>query len=359
MMTSMTALTPRPAHATLDELLNELVDRADPADRPADGVPGWRLEPMDKHHDSLSGAPFEYAFVNGERLVVKHIGRDLDWIMRVLGDGADGTRPWALTLWQEGLLDAMPADIDTAVVGMAYDPATGRLHQVMRDIGATLIPDGSVPFEQHRRLIDHMAALHARFWGFADTYGLITAAGRYGFAHPDRTAEEAAAGHADAIPQMFPGGWAAARALEPEAADLALAIAAEPDRLGDAMAAGPRTLVHGDWKFGNLGSHPDGRTVLLDWAWPGEASPLVDLAWYLAVNCDRLPESKEDTIAAYRASLAGRGISTDAWWDRQLDLALLGAFVQLGWSKAGNPDELRWWTDRVVPTARALLTSDD
>ena len=51
MMTSMTALTPRPAHATLDELLNELVDRADPADRPADGVPGWRLEPMDKHHD--------------------------------------------------------------------------------------------------------------------------------------------------------------------------------------------------------------------------------------------------------------------------------------------------------------------
>ena len=34
--------------------------------------------------------------------------------------------------------------------------------------------------------------------------------------------------------------------------------------------------------------------------------------------------------------------------------ALLGAFVQLGWSKTGDPAELAWWTDRVVPTAARL-----
>jgi hypothetical protein len=80
----------------------------------------------------------------------------------------------------------------------------------------------------------------------------------------------------------------------------------------------------------------------------------VDLAWYLAVNCDRLPESKEDTIAASRAALERRGVDTAAWWDTQLELALLGGFVQLGWSKTGNPHELSWWTERVLPTARSL-----
>jgi len=113
--------------------------------------------------------------------------------------------------------------------------------------------------------------------------------------------------------------------------------------------------VHGDWKYGNLGSLTDGRTVLVDWAWPGRAAPTVDLAWYLAVNCDRLPESKEDAIAQYRDGLTRRGVSTQDWWDRQLDLALLGAFVQLGWSKAADPAELGWWVRRVGPLARELL----
>jgi hypothetical protein len=108
----------------------------------------------------------------------------------------------------------------------------------------------------------------------------------------------------------------------------------------------PRALVV--WQEGVL----DGRTALLDWGWPGQAPPPVDLGWYLAVNCDRLPESKEDTILADRECLQIRGVDTAGWWDRQLELVLLGAFVRLGWSKAGDPAELGWWTDRVVATAR-------
>jgi len=316
----------------------------------------WRLEPMGKHVDSLSGAPFERAIIDDEHYVVKHISRDLDWVMRVLGDGADGTRPRPLTMWQEGLLDALPDEIDHVIVGIAHDPSTGHLHQVMRDVGAAMVPAGdfAVPLDQHRRFLDHMAAMHAKYWGFEDRYGLTTTQHRYGFAHPAVTEAEAAAGHDDDIPRMFPDGWAAVRAQFPDAAEIALALAADAGPLNAAMAHGPRTLVHGDWKFGNLGSLPDGRTVLLDWAWPGEAGPSVDLAWYLAVNCDRLPESKEDAIGAYRSSLERRGIATGQWWDRQLELALLGAFVQLGWSKPGDPVELAWWTDRVVATSRSL-----
>ena len=50
-----------------------------------------------------------------------------------------------------------------------------------------------------------------------------------------------------------------------------------------------------------------------------------------------------------------RAVSTAGWWERQLELALLGAFVQLGWSKTGDPAELAWWVDQVLPTGTALL----
>ena len=60
-------------------------------------------------------------------------------------------------------------------------------------------------------------------------------------------------------------------------------------------------------------------------------------------------------MAAYRTSLERRGVATTPWWDRQLELALLGAFVQLGWSKTANPAELAWWTTQVVPVGRRLL----
>jgi hypothetical protein len=78
------------------------------------------------------------------------------------------------------------------------------------------------------------------------------------------------------------------------------------------------------------------------------------VAWYLAVNCDRLPMSKEDTIVAFRRRLEEYGVPTAGWWDRQLNLALLGAFLQLGWSKTGDPVELGWWVERVLPVAREL-----
>ena len=119
------------------------------------------------------------------------------------------------------------------------------------------------------------------------------------------------------------------------------------------------TLIHSDWKAGNLGSHPDGRTILLDWAVPGEAPPVTDLAWYVCLNRARLPQSKEVTIAAYREALERHGIDTGPWWDRQLGLCLLGALVQFGWEKAlgdtqDDADELAWWERRAIVGAEYL-----
>ena len=113
------------------------------------------------------------------------------------------------------------------------------------------------------------------------------------------------------------------------------------------------SLVHGDWKAGNLGSPPDGRTILIDWAFPGVAPPCSDLAWYLCLNRDRLPQSKDDAITAYREALERHGIDTEPWWERQLGLCLLGTLLQFGWEKAlGNGDddaaEVEWWDRRAA-----------
>jgi hypothetical protein len=61
-----------------------------------------------------------------------------------------------------------------------------------------------------------------------------------------------------------------------------------------------------------------------------------------------LPSGKDANIALYRAALERHGIETSSWWDRAIDLALLGALVQFGWEKAFEPGpELDWWVDRA------------
>jgi hypothetical protein len=309
-----------------------------------------------KNVDSLSGSAFERVTIGGEGHVLKRIGRELDWIMRAVGDGIDGDPPWAVSVWRYGLLDALPPELDHTVVGMAHD-GPGRFAILMRDVGAAMVPPGSapIPLAQHRAFLDHMAAMHVRFFPFESDHGLMPLAARYTALTPAMSAREAEAGRDDPVPRAVPAGWGALRDAAPPAYEIAHALGTDSAPLAEALAETPATLIHGDWKYGNLGSHADGRTVLLDWGWPGRAGPCVDLAWYLAVNCDRLPESKEDAARALRDALERRGLRTAGWWNRQLELALVGGFVQLGWSKTYDPAELGWWTERVVPIGRDLL----
>ncbi len=300
--------------------------------------------------DSKSGASFERVAINGERYVVKHLHVDDDWIMRATGDL--GCRP--LTMWRSGLLDELPGCLDHAVVG-----ATAGLGRngwgaalLMRDVSDELVPEGDtiVPLEQHSAFLAHMAALHARFWEWQDTIGLEPAYHRYLEFSPDVMAGEEQRGWPDAIPILVVDGWRRFAEIGGPVAPSVIDLVRDPGPLVDALAECPQTFIHGDWKMGNLGTAYDGRTVLLDWAVPGQASALADLAWYLALNRARLPQSKEDSIASYRRALEGCGIETSGWWDRALALALLGGLVWFGWEKAlgGVGDELSWWSDRAV-----------
>ncbi len=284
---------------------------------------------------------------------MKYLSTDEDWIMRASGDVA--CRP--LVLWESGFFDTVPAFIDHTVVGVARDEPRRGAAVLMRDVGRWLVPEGSalLPLEQHLRFLDHMARLHAHYWGWTDTVGLMPMGSRYLMLSPLMAAVEAERGSPHPVPAVVPAGWRRLPEVAPRAAEVALPLLEATWPLVDAVARTPATFCHCDWKAGNLGSHPDGRTILIDWAYCGEAPACVDLAWYLAVNCDRLPQSKEDAIAAYRRALVRAGVDVTGWWDAQLALCLLGAFLLLGWSKAlGDPAELAWWEERVAGAVRYL-----
>jgi len=158
------------------------------------------------------------------------------------------------------------------------------------------------------------------------------------------------------VPKIAAEGWV--RFFERAPRDvraLVRDLRADTRPLVDAVSTTPLTFLHGDWKLGNVGTAADGRTVLIDWTYPGSGPVAHDLAWYLALNRSRLPESKQDAIDTLGSALRGSGIDTTGWYERQVQLCLLGAVVQFGWEKAlGDDAELGWWTDRAVEGIRLL-----
>jgi hypothetical protein len=303
--------------------------------------------------DGKSGTPLERIVLEGQAYVLKYLEPDGDWLARAAGD-RDG---WPGVLYRCGLLDRLPGCLDHAIVGCLSTDEGGAV-LVMRDVSPFLVPPGhgALPWGQHRRFLHHMAALHAAFWEFEDTLGLLRLADRYRLLSPDTVRAEVVRGGTHPIPTgIIPRGWEQLARCAPQAHAHVVELLADPAPLVEALATTPTTLVHGDWKAGNLGTGPDGRTILLDWALPGAAPGCVDLGHYLALNAVRLPEAREGSIAAYRRALAVYGVNTNGWWERQLQLCLLGTFLMFGWEKAlGDSAELAWWLRQVDGAMRWL-----
>ena len=330
-----TALMPRPLAASVGDLLAG-VERREPF-----------LPP-----ETRSTVRFERVWIDGQRLVVKYLHPDDDFALR----GVGATASYALRAFAAGLFDVAGDLIDHAVVAAA--PGAGRdgtgAAFLMRDVSADLVPPGDdpLPEAQHLAFLDHLAGLCARTWGWRDTIGLLPYPDRWRFFGAAAIAGERRLGWPERVPRVAAEGWA--RFADRAPAGVAAAVEAlrhDVGPLAGALAGTPSCFLHGDWKAANLGTAPDGRTVLIDWVYVGEGPPCHELAWYLALNRARLPvgHTKERATEDFRAALEGHGVDTGGWWDTQLALCLLGAVVEFGWEKAlGDDAELAWWCDRAA-----------
>jgi hypothetical protein len=341
-------------------------------------IEGRRLEWIERQPmatpDGLSEVPLERIVTAGpggaRSFVLKRFAYASDWVMRATGD----THGRAFQASTSGLLDQLPNSIEHSIVACAHDGAGWAL--LMRDVGCTLVPPGDTPITagEQEHFLAHMAAMHATLWEQRQWdrpgLGFCSLRQRYTTFTPATMRRKHFATYA--IPQMVVRGWDLLEdAVAPAVAATVRVLLDDPGPLCAALRAHPQTVIHGDWKLGNLGLTSEGparKTVLLDWAIVGVAPPAVDLGWYLAVNSARLPVTREATIDTFarclRDALGAR--FERSWWEPQLDLALLGAFVQLGWPKIlgalrGEPgvrereqDELGWWSERVLRAAGRL-----
>ena len=308
-------------------------------------------------HDGYSGAKITLIEQGGERYVVKRVRTADDWIMRVVGD----TQSREAQIAASSLPAQLPDSIRMPTLGAARDRDGWAL--LMRDITPLLLTDEgpTVAADALDRVLGAMADLHARFWGsHIEGHGVD-------FMAPDqwlgllspRTGEQLAREGRDF---GVVRGWALFDETAPPAASaLVQRLHRDAAPLLDLLRTLPKALLHGDFKFGNVGL--DAEAVwLIDWAMSMHAPPAIELAWFLAANSSRLPCSLDETIELYRAALAerlGRARFAEARWDVQRGVVAIWGLLVYGWGKAldaeaGRPDELRWWCGRAIEAACEL-----
>lgn len=305
----------------------------------------------------------------GPRYILKRILSTRDWLMRATDDRCCRS----VALWQYGFFDRLPPEVGHTIVACAQDGAGRAL--LMRDIDTALVPYARFSVADNAYFLDAMAALHAAFFESPEldnpALGLCTLRHVYTMFSPRTGRREA--NSPDEIPRRILEGWDLVRALvAPDVVDVVEALLADSTPLCQALARYPATLIHGDWRHANQGMlcGEQKQVIMLDWELAAAAPPSVELGRYLGTNSALLPVSKEAALAHYRQRLAHRlGERFDeSWWRPQLELGLLGGFVQDGWAialkathwriGAGERErwqaDLQWWSQQARIGARRL-----
>ncbi len=115
----------------------------------------------------------------------------------------------------------------------------------------------------------------------------------------------------------------------------------------DQMAAGPETLVHGDYRPDNLfyGSADSGRPlVVCDWQSPGRATGVVDAAYFItsSLGIDNRRTHEDELLRRYHNHLLEGGVKGYSFDQLKLDYrgyfagVVAGAVVLLGTLPEGN-----------------------
>jgi hypothetical protein len=297
-----------------------------------------------------SGAALERVMLpDGTPGIAKRVVPGGDWLGRAVGG-----RAVTADLWRAGVLQRLPAAIETGIVAVEPDGDGWRI--LMRDLaGALLDSDGPISRARHREVMAAAAALHAAFAGECVEAG-IALERHLGISSPAVAAAERDG--SDVIPKQVEIAWEAfAQAADDDVAQAVLANLGDPAPLAKAMRAGGTTLIHGDLRDENLG-FADGRVVMLDWDIAGEGTAALEFAWYLCHDAWRTQATREELLEDFLAAEGG------AVSEHDLDLGLIAGLQLYGWifghSAVIHPDpaerawaheELGWW----IPRVRAAL----
>ena len=319
-----------------------------------------------------SGSRLSRVMINhghSPQLILKQVSLATDWLMRATHD----TNTRSVSLWEHGLMDLLPSEIDHARIACARDSDGGAI--LLRDVSDKMLPYANFTLADNAFMLEAMASLHAAFFDSpllaSQGLGLCRLSDVYSMFSPLTGQREA--GGPDEVPQRILEGWAMVKTAVPsDVADIILTLLNDSQPLCDALSRYPQTLVHGDWRHANQGLERNikSRLILLDWQLAVAAPPAVELGRALGTNSVLLPVSKEGAIDHYKMQLAKRLGSRfdESWWKPQLALGLLGGFLQDGWAivlKATHwhvgadarehwQADLNWWSDQVRAGAKWL-----
>jgi hypothetical protein len=272
---------------------------------------------------------------DGQRLVVKHLPVDGDFMTHVT-DGRGRLR----RMWTSGLLQRIGAIVDHTILDVRV--VDGQDVVIMRDATTDLVPPTApVSRDTSRRLLARLAAMHE---ACADepTDDLCAIEARYAMAAPDFHATYTGPGPHPMADRIVDGWRLFAENVAADVADAISAVHREPARLGGRLRRFPSTLLHGDPKLENLGLAGD-TLVAIDWGeLTGFGPREIDIAWYAQKGSERIGCTPDDVFTDYEAA-SNRPLDREA-----VDLACIGALAQMGFRLAGGAaDQLEWWVERI------------
>jgi Phosphotransferase enzyme family len=214
----------------------------------------------------------------------------------------------------------------------AVDGRAQRFVLVLEDLAArgarfTTAAD-PMTLDDAQLVIRALARLHARFWDSPRLRGDLAWL-RSRASNPTYPIERCLCALA-----MEPGMRRFPDRIPPALRAAAPRVAAARDRLEDAWARGPLTLIHGDAHAGNL-YFPPGGVGFLDWQVVQEGQGMRDVSYFLvnSLPTEVRRRHERDLIALYLATLAVEGVAAPdpaaAWEQHRLHAlyAWIGAVV--------------------------------
>lgn len=188
-----------------------------------------------------------------------------------------------------------------------YEARSNRFVLVLEDLGSmeTVSHFDGASAEQTRRAIRAIARLHGTFWNRTDRPPLD---GYYDFFAAKRRALVQLVYLANLAPTLKRFGSFFSEDMRRLAESYGSRIA---DQIADA-AAGPKTLVHGDFRLDNLFFAGDGGddVAMIDWQVSGLSSPLYDVAYFLggSVTTEVRRQIEREVLEEYTGIIGEMGV---------------------------------------------------